>query len=686
MLVTAGWRRASGTRSPRGPGGAGGIDFVDMNALVPPTLAVRNPFQTHAYSHRTPRPDADRRVCGHRRLRAAQFVRRRSGRALEEGRREIGHRQIGRWQIGRCQSDAAKAEADEPKKEVVQLVRLAGSFADLPGQAFDPTALLMGGGPAKQKSFYQLLEQLEDLANDDTSKNVFFDLSRSVGLNPVQLDELSHAMEALRASGKKTHAYLEIGGTQQYQIAAMCDTIVMPEIGLLEIAAPSLSVTFLRDAMDLLGVKMEVMRCGDFKGAVEPYLLSRMSDHLRSHYVDMLTSINRDMVERIAKRRGLDVERFRDVQRQRLVRADEALRLGLVDKLVPWEGPHYALKRLMAGTEFETEDALRSKKKKRSANFLTLMNQLMSPKKDKGLDLEGDTIAVLHLAGGIVDGHKASPGSIVSGPTVETIQELIDNDHVKGVAVRINSPGGSATASEAVRNALVRLAEKKPVVFSMGRVAASGGYWITCIGKPILAQAGTITGSIGVFSMRPDLGALMRRIGVHEEVVAIDDEAANLVAVGQSLSDENRAKMQGFADSIYDRFLKLASKSRGMRVDDVRAIAGGRVWSGEQAVARGLVDKLGGLEDAIQMVAKEANLTEFDRVSTPKASNPFESIFGELMSARAQSGAQGLLPANVSRLALKRMGNLDAALSILYDALQNDAPTRVWALLPVDIR
>ena len=578
----------------------------------------------------------------------------------------------------------AKAEA-KPKPPIVKLVRLTGSYADLPGQAFDPTSLLLGGGPSKQKSFYELCTKLEELAADDSSKTVFFDLSRGFGLNAVQIEELTPVMARLRASGKQCHAYIEMPSMGQYRIAAMCDKVVMADMGMIDFGSPSLSVTFMRDAMELLGVRMEVVRCGDFKGAVEPFLLSKMSDHLRQHYVAMLTKINDHAVGQVAKLRGLDFSRVRELQAQRLVRADEALQLGLVDKLVPWEGSSKVLDRLMGGEEFELEDALVGKKRRNSGNFLTLMNQIMSPKKKKGLDLEEDTIAVLHLAGGIVDGTKASAGSIVSGASVKTIEELIDNDHVKGVAVRINSPGGSATASEAVRLALQRLADKKPVVFSMGRVAASGGYWITCIGRPILAQAGTITGSIGVFSMKPNAGALMRRIGVHEEVVGLD-ESANLMTLSKEWNDDQRGRMQGFVDRIYDQFLTIAAKSRNLRVEDVAQLAGGRVWSGEQAKARGLVDQIGGLEDAIAMVAKEAGVKDFERVHTPKPGNPFDSILSGMFGASADQGFRGLLPQGVSRVVLRRMGNLDSMLSVLYDVFVNDGPARVWALTPVEIR
>lgn len=322
------------------------------------------------------------------------------------------------------------------------------------------------------------------------------------------------------------------------------------------------------------------------------------------------------------------------------------------------------------------------KKKKKPINFFQIMTQIMgvgTPEKK----ITEPTIAVLHLEGMIVDGKKASPGSMVSGPTVKAIEKLAGEDQVKGVVVRINSPGGSATASEAIRRALEELAEVKPVVISMGNVAASGGYWITCIGSPIYAEQGTITGSIGVFAMKMSLGPLMKRVGIHIENITLDDSAAAM-SPNRGWSEQELAGIQEIIDQVYDRFLKLAARSRGMTPKDVDAIAGGRVWSGAQAKTLGLIDHLGGSGDALATVAHEAGLEPgYKIIHRPRPKSPFElfDLFGggDDDVTRILDGTRLAL---LGRTGFDVRGILQLALSSLGD---NGAP-KVWALSPVQLQ
>ncbi len=268
---------------------------------------------------------------------------------------------------------------------------------------------------------------------------------------------------------------------------------------------------------------------------------------------------------------------------------------------------------------------------------------------------------------------------MVSGPAVEAIDALTKNDHVKAVVVRINSPGGSATASEAIRRALERLAAKKPLVYSMGELAASGGYWITCIGKPIVCEPTCITGSIGVFSMRFQFGALMRRLGVHSDIVALDD-GGEMDAIDRPWSEATHARMQSFVDEIYDRFVSIAATSRKLPPDALRAIAGGRVWSGKQALEIGLVDQLGGLDDAIALVRKQANLPDAVEVRhAPQPKDFAQVIMEQMFDAKALVEAEPKLLNVLSRLA-----RADALLTLLQDALRGESQTKVWAMLPGD--
>lgn len=580
-------------------------------------------------------------------------------------------------------SAAATVEAKKAEPETVAKIRLSGTYADLAEAAPDMTAALLGGGGAPPKPFYELIDGLRAFAADeDGPRTLVFDLSTTPGFNMAQHAEFARAFGELRDAGHKTVAYIEGGGSGTLRLACLCDEIAMADMGALEFGSMGLEVAFMKDALDLLGVQMDVVRCGDFKGAVEPYMRSSMSDHLRAHYLDMLGHINAELVEAVAARRGLSIDKVRALQAERMLTAERALEAGLVDRLVPWAGAKAAYARVRGDENFEFRDAIRKADKKKDVNPLVFLGNLLNGRKKEEVT-EAWGIAVLHLSGGIVDGNDRAPGSIVSKPTVRAIESLRDNDDVQGVVVRINSPGGSATASEAILLALQDLAEVKPVVCSMGRVAASGGYYVTCFGAPILAERGTITGSIGVFGMKPNAGALMRRVGVNLELVALD-ESAGMNSLMRGWSDEEHARIQGFVDDVYDRFLGHVAGSRKMAVADVAAIAGGRVWSGDQAVKLGLVDRIGGLDAAIAMVAEAAGIGDKDyQIShVPEPADFLESLLGGLAAVRADLVADPARAA-MARPVLASFGALSGAWQMLEQSLRNPGRMQVWALAPV---
>ncbi len=255
---------------------------------------------------------------------------------------------------------------------------------------------------------------------------------------------------------------------------------------------------------------------------------------------------------------------------------------------------------------------------------------VMSGPKASTNRLKEPSLVVLHLSGVIQDGKQPSPGAMVAGPIVEQIEKLIDDSRVHGVVIRINSPGGSATASEAIRQALKKLADNKPTVVSMGEVAASGGYWISCLGVPVYAEPTTLTGSIGVFSLKLSFGSLLRRIGVHLETIALDPSAAAF-SMERPWSDEDVSILQETIDDVYQRFLRLVADSRKLPVETIEPLAGGRVWSGAQAKEHHLVDELGGVDDCLAVVAKKAKLDHYSVVHRPEPSTGFElfELLGE---------------------------------------------------------
>lgn len=596
---------------------------------------------------------------------------------------------------------AKKETVKAPAKKQVRVLALSGTYEDLAnGAGLDPTSLLLGGGGGKPKSFYRLCDYIDEVSHEELVTHVLFDLSATgLGLNSPQLDELTRRINHLREHGKKCIAWLENASNVQLAIAAACDEVLMADMGTIDMPSSSMETMFYRDAMDLFGIQASVTRAGDFKGAVEPYLNATMSPHLKQHYLAMIESINGAQLSRIAKGRNLPVGTVRELQKKRMLLPADALANRLVDQLVPYGAMK---KTIMDRVGDEYEWTTPKSKPKREVSFFELMGKAMAPAKESTAKLKEDSIAVLHLSGAIEDGKEASPGSIVSGPTVKMIEEVTADDRVKGVVIRINSPGGSATASEAIRQALDTLAKKKPIVFSMGEMAASGGYWITCIGQPILAEHGTITGSIGVFSMKLSGAALMRRAGVHIEPITLD-HAAGLNALNRAWTEADIEMMQAFIDQTYSKFLQLASDSRKIPVETLATLAGGRVWSGEQAKSNRLIDQIGGLDDAVSMVAKRSGLEKIRIVHRPEASSgldlgkllggPDDEIDIHATSDTTPSlsskplSATGILESKILGWLQAQGFRTEATRVLLRSADPNQSQTpKVWALLGEQMR
>ena len=576
-----------------------------------------------------------------------------------------------------------KADDAEAAATEIRLVALSGTYMDLVQPVgLDATSLLMSGPPTKQKSFFKLCEYIDELAKEEDLKHIVFDLSDAdLALNAAQLDELARHMSKLADAKQKTIAWLENASNIHLAIAANCDQIVMADFGGVDIPSAAMESMFYRDAMDLLGIKASVVRAGEFKGAVEPYVNPVMSVHLRAHYMELLKSVNDARVSLIASGRGLKSEELRKLQAKRMLLPAEALAGGLVDRLAPYGSMKATIEEMVAGpTRWTTPKA----KAKKEMSFFELMGMMMQGPSSTATRVRDDSIAVLHLSGAIVDGTRKSSGAIVSGPTVKMIQELANEEKIKGVVVRINSPGGSATASESIRQALAALAKKKPTVVSMGQMAASGGYWISCIDTPVYAERGTVTGSIGVFAMKISIGSLLRRVGVHVESITLDD-SASLFAIDRAWSDEEIGTFQGTIDHVYKRFVDLVAEHRGMQPEQVTELGGGRVWSGTQAKANGLIDAIGGLDDCLAVVAKKAELDNYKVLHRPEASTGLN--LAELLGQSDDDEILwNLMPKDAVSLLTRRGLPLDTTLTLLRDALTqaNHQPT-IWLLGPAEI-
>jgi protease-4 len=568
---------------------------------------------------------------------------------------------------------SAEVVVEKAKRSVIEF-RPKGAYLDLPELGVGLEQLLMGGSP-KPKPFFTLCERLARLPKDHAGAELLLDLTAPHSFNMVQIAELHRRFDALRAAGIRSTAFLENGELGDLLLASACDRILMADVGLLAPLAPSMQVLHLKDAMDLFGIQMQVTRSGRFKGAVEPYMLSRMSGHLRAHYETMLGTVNDRIVSMIAERRGLSAEKVRRAQGLGLLRAPEALEHGLIDGVVAWRGARAALGHSEADV---TYTKLEKAKKKKGFNLFKLLSSSGKGKKESRLSDEA--IVVLHLSGAIVDGQNRAPGQIVSGPVVKQVQKLREDPKVKAVLVRVNSPGGSGSASEAIVLALRDLARVKPVAVSMGTYAASGGYYVSMIGCPIWAEHATITGSIGVFGTRPNFERLAARIGVRNERVALDPVSA-LNDPFVALDEAHLGRIQNFVDHFYERFLQRVLEVRDLERAELLELAGGRVWSGVQAKENGLVDHLGGTEEALAYLRGKLGegAEKMKVLHRPEIEdNPF-AILEQMFGAQAETRA-------TLRLLAARGYDIDGLLAILEQGWRHPQRPLILARMPFDLR
>jgi protease-4 len=385
--------------------------------------------------------------------------------------------------------------------------------------------------------------------------------------------------------------------------------------------------------------------------------------------------MNDALVERIAAARKLDRQQVRKLQAERLFTARATEQARLVDKLAPYGSMRETIAKLVGE---EVTWVAPAKAQTKQLSFFDLMGKLLGGAQET--KLEEPALAVLYLDGMIVDGESEKHGLLSSGPIVKAVEELQADSNVRGVVVRINSPGGSATASEAIRRSLEKLAAKKPVTISMGDLAASGGYWVACLGRPIYAEPGTITGSIGVFALKLSFASLLKKVGVRVENVTLDD-SATAMSIERVWSAPEQKRMQGFVEELYDQFLKRVAASRKMKVEAVAPIAGGRVWSGAQAHKLGLVDQIGGLDDALAALAKEAGLKPgYEIIHRPRRKSPFENfdLFGE-----GSDEIRLLLTAGARSYLQKAGFNFSVPLHLAEESFSGRM-SQVWLLAPTE--
>lgn len=412
-----------------------------------------------------------------------------------------------------------------------------------------------------------------------------------LGVAYTSVTEIRNALLDFKASGKFIVAYADQYTQPMYYLASVADRVLLNPIGAVAFHGLASQTMFYKTMLDKLGVEMQIVKVGTFKSAVEPSILTRMSDANRKQVTVYVNSIWQHLLGEVSASRGIPADRLEAYADMPLdfCEAEETVQYGFVDSLVYESEVDDVIEALM-GAEPEMMS---------HADMTTVLPVDEKYHKDK--------VGVIYAVGNI---DMSETEGIVSDKLVETIREVADDDNVKAVVFRINSGGGSAYGSEQIWHALTQLKAKKPLIVSMGDVAASGGYYIACMADRIVAQPNTLTGSIGVFGQIPNAEGLTEKIGLDFDLVKTNRHSEGISLV-RPMSPEQRDLLQMSVNRTYELFVKRCADGRGMTPDAVKAIAEGRVWTGANALEIGLVDTLGGLSDAVALAAEAAGLAEY---------------------------------------------------------------------------
>ncbi len=457
-----------------------------------------------------------------------------------------------------------------------------------------------------------IIANLQKAKSDPKIKGIYLEVSNpSAGF--ASLEEIRNALLDFKTSKKFVYAYAEVYSQKGYYVATAADKVYLNPQGGMEIKGLSSQLMFYKNMLEKLNVEVQIFRHGKFKSAIEPFMLDKMSDANRAQVETYLGSIWSQMVKGISEQRGMSAGEINAMADNMSVRSPEdAVSYKLVDQL------QY---------EDEVLSGIRKNlgiKEKDKINFVSLDNYLDAGNKANS---SSNRIAVIYALGEIESG-DGDENSIGSDRIAKAIREARLDDDVKAIVLRVNSPGGSALASDVIWRETVLAKKAKPFIVSMGDVAASGGYYISCAADRIFAQPNTITGSIGVFGLIPNAQkALSEKLGITIDTVNTNKHS-DVGTILRGVTPEEHAYIQQSVEKIYDVFITKVGEGRNMPKNNVDSIGQGRVWSGADAIKINLVDELGGLNDAVSYAAKKAKLKDYKIKDYPKRKDPILEMLG----------------------------------------------------------
>lgn len=461
-----------------------------------------------------------------------------------------------------------------------------------------------------------ILKAIDEAKKDDRIKGISITNS-ATQLGIAQNKALRDKLGEFKKGGKFVVAYSDGYSQSDYYLNSIADTVYLNPVGELDFKGLSSEVMFFKDLQEKSGIKMEVIRHGKYKSAVEPFLSNEMSPENREQISALLNSIWAGVATDIAESRKLSVEQLNTIAENLSARTPEmAKQAKLIDKIGYEDEFHAGIKKAL------------KVKKDEDYNSVEILDYVAATALNDMLSGAADKVAIIYAQGEINGGEGGL--NIVSEETMrKAFKAAREDDDVKSIVLRVDSPGGSALTSELIWREIELTKKVKPVVVSMGNLAASGGYYISCNASRIFAEQGTITGSIGVFGVLPNFTQLSKNIGINTEQVSTHSNASGY-SVFSPLQENTRAIIQESVEHVYTTFVNRVATGRKMTFEQVDAIAQGRVWSGAEAVKNGLVDELGSLDDAIAHAAKLGKTKDYTTVDYPEYEMTFEKLFANL--------------------------------------------------------
>lgn len=513
------------------------------------------------------------------------------------------------------------SETVEVENNSVIELNLSDISDDYAGKYSDPWVTAFS--ERKKIGLTDVINAIEIAETDDAIKGISI-LNTNSSLGMAQSKELRDALNRFKKSGKFIYSYANSYSQKEYYLNSVATSIYINPIGELDFKGLSTEVMFFKDFQEKSGLKMEVIRHGKYKSAVEPFLENKMSDANKEQTMALLNGIWTNIVEDISKSRNIPVEKLNTIANGLLARTPEMAKAqNLIDYIAYEDVYHNAIRKVLKVDKDEDYNTV-------SIADYTQKTTTTSVNMDSN-----DAIAIVYAQGEIGSG-EGDVNEIGEGSMRRSLQEARKDDDIKAIVLRINSPGGNALTSDLIWREIELTKKVKPVVVSMGNYAASGGYYIACNANTIFAEKNTITGSIGVFGTLPNFSVAANRYGINTEQVRTHENASNYSPFVPMDEKFKAITLEG-VENIYATFIGHVAEGRKMTTAQVDAIGQGRVWTGSEAVKIGLVDKIGGLREAIAEAAKLAKIKSYSTVNYPEYEKNFEDIFANFPFAKSKT-------------------------------------------------